>query len=192
MRRAEPKHHKLIIETLAKAFDGNASVNYVVKQGTSREQRIRGLMKYSLSICTAFGEVWLSDDEKACALILLPDKKKTTFQSILWDLELSLSVIGFGRVATILKREAIIKANHPKGKFCYLWFIGVDPENQGKGIGSTLLKSVIERFDQVDRPIYLETSVETNLTWYKKFGFVIFNEVLFSSKLYLLRRPANR
>lgn len=149
-------------------------------------------MEYSLKVCTAFGEVWLSDDEKACALILFPDKKKANWRTIVWDIELAFSVIGISRVVAIMKREALIKINHPKTPFCYLWFIGVDPEHKGKGVGNELLKCVIERFDQADRPIYLETSVETNLPWYKKAGFEIYGELSFSYKLYLLRRPATR
>jgi ribosomal protein S18 acetylase RimI-like enzyme len=192
MKRATTSNYNQIIEILSKAFDENRSVNYVVGQGKNKEQRIRKLMEYSLKVCNAFGEVWLSDDERACALVLFPDKKKTNWRTVLWDITLALSVIGLSRVVTIMKREALIKGNHPKEPFCYLWFIGVDPECHGNGIGSELLKALIERFDQADRPIYLETSVETNLPWYKKAGFEIYGELSFSYKLYLLRRPATR
>ena len=189
MKRAAIKHSKLIVEILSKAFKDNNSVRFVVKQDASRQRRISRLMEYSLKMCTAFGEVWLSDDEKSCALILLPDKKKTTIKTILWDLKLAFSVIGLSRVFSVLKREALVKKDHPKIPFCYLWFIGVEPEHQGKGIGSSLLKSIVERFDLVNRPIYLETSVEANLSWYKHFGFGLFNELAISYKLYMLRRP---
>lgn len=192
MKRTDHIHDKLIVNILSEAFDLNRSVNYVVRQGKNRKKRIRKLVEYSLKVCTAFGEVWLSDDKKACALVLFPDKKKTNWRTMIWDIELALSVIGLSRVVTIMKRETLIKKNHPKEPFCYLWFIGVDPEDQGNGIGSKMLKSLIERFDQADRPIYLETSVETNLSWYKKVGFEVYGELSFSYKLYLLRRPATR
>jgi ribosomal protein S18 acetylase RimI-like enzyme len=189
MIRATHKHREVIIEILTKSFYTNSSVNYVIRQDAKRRERIRGLMEYSLMMCTAFGEVWLSDDEKACSLILLPDRKKITLRTILWDIKLAFYVTSFSNVKKILKRESMIKANHPKEPFCYLWFIGVEPEYQAKGIGSSLLKSIIKRFDEAGRPIYLETSVESNLSWYKKFGFEVFHTLQLSYQLHLLRRP---
>lgn len=187
MKRANDHHKKLVIEVLSKSFDTNPSVNYVVKQGRNRERRIRKLMEYSFNMCLAFGEVWITDDEKGCALVLLPDKKRTSLKTILWDLELAISVIGLNRAGLIIKRESKIKAFHPRSPFCYLWFIGVDPEFQGTGIGSKLLEFTINKYHNDNRPIYLETSVERNLPWYKKFGIEVFHQLQFSYTLHLLR-----
>lgn len=57
----------------------------VVKQDVHRIERIRGLLEYSFDVCNAFGEVWISEDEQACALILLPDKKRTRFRVPYYD-----------------------------------------------------------------------------------------------------------
>lgn len=192
MKQATNEHKELIVSILSKAFDANPSVNYVVKQGSHRQHRIRKLMEYSFNMCLAFGEVWITDDDRGCSLVLLPDKKQTSLKTIYWDIKLAITAIGLSRVGLVLKRESKIKAFHPRSPFCYLWFIGVDPNHQGKGIGSELLKSLIERFDQADRPIYVETSVETNLPWYKGARFEVYGELSFSYKLYLLRRPATR
>src|SRR5215216_1151486 len=99
MRRATVNERQLVIDILKRSFDDNKSVNYVVKQDLKREERIKGLMEYSFDICHAFGDVWLSDDEHASALILYPDKKRTSLKTILWDLKLALSVIGIDRVS---------------------------------------------------------------------------------------------
>jgi ribosomal protein S18 acetylase RimI-like enzyme len=188
MRRATPNQKSLIVDTLTQSFDDNKSVNYVVKQGSTREQRIRGLMDYSFNVCSAFGEVWTSDDEQACALILLPDKKKTTLDAIMWDAKLAFSVIGLDRVGKVLGRESKIKTFHPKEPFSYLWFIGVKPQAQNNGVGSKLLQEIISHSEKNHRPIYLETSVDRNLPWYQKNGFEIFNTLNLSYTLYLLRR----
>jgi len=188
MKRADPSRKSLVIDILTKSFDDNRSVNYVVKQGANRETRIRGLMDYSFDACNAFGDVWISDDAKACALVLYPDKKRTTANAILSDLILASSVIGLSRVPQVLSRESKIKSFHPKIPFTYLWFIGVAPEFQNKGAGSQLLSEVMEKSVADQRPIYLETSVDRNLPWYKKHGFEIFNELDFGYTLYLLRK----
>jgi ribosomal protein S18 acetylase RimI-like enzyme len=188
IRRGTENDKQLVIDILQKAFDDNKSVNYVVRQDDNRLARIRGLMEYSFNICNAFGEVWISEDNQACALILFPDKKRTSFRTLLWDLKLALSVIGIDRVNAVLKRESMIKSNHPKSPIAYLWFIGVNPKLQSKGIGSSFIREVIAECERKKRPIYLETSMERNIPFYKKFGFEIFQSLNLSYTLYQLRR----
>lgn len=89
MRKGIFQDKLLVVDILSKAFDTNRSVNYVVRQDQNRQKRIRRLMSYSFNVCRAFGEVWISDDDQACALILHPDKKKTSLGSILWDIKLA-------------------------------------------------------------------------------------------------------
>lgn len=187
MKRAEVNQKSLVVEILAKSFDDNKSVNYVIKQGPSRQVRVRGLMDYSFNVCQAFGDVWISDDAQACALVLYPDKKRSTLNAILWDAKLALSVIGLGRVGQVLSRESKIKSLHPKEQFSYLWFIGVPPEFQNKGKGGQLLEEIIHESGTQGRPVYLETSVDRNLPWYKKHGFEIFQTLEFTYTLYMLR-----
>jgi ribosomal protein S18 acetylase RimI-like enzyme len=192
MRKAEESEKSLAVDILSDSFESNRSVNYVVKQDANREARIRGLMAYSFDVCRAFGEVWFSEDKQACALILLPDKKRTTLSSIIWDIRLATGVIGIERVAQVLGRESKIKAFHPKEPFAYLWFIGVKPAAQNSGIGSALLDELINKYTNEGRPIYLETSVDRNLPWYRKHGFEIFNTIQLTYPLFLLRRTVQR
>jgi ribosomal protein S18 acetylase RimI-like enzyme len=188
MERARVNDREAVVDVLVKAFDDNKSVNYVVKQDVDRRTRMRGLMEYSFDICNAFGEVWVSEDRNGCALVLFKDKQRTTLSSILLDIKLAIKVIGLSRVKRVLSREAKIKSNHPKTLFAYLWFVGVNPEAQNKRIGSSLLTQLIGRFDSQNRPIYLETSVDRNLSWYQKHGFEIYQTIEQSYTLYLLRR----
>ncbi len=188
MKRDLAHQKTLIVDILSKSFDDNKSVNFVVKQDYIRKERIRRLMEYSFNVCHAFGEVWISDDEQACALILLPDKKKPTLNALLWDAKLALTVIGLNRISSVLGREAKIKSFHPQEPFSYLWFIGVIPELQNKGKGSLLLNDIIQESEQNKRPIYLETSVERNLPWYQNHGFEIFHSIDLTYTLYLLRK----
>lgn len=188
MRRANYSDKSIILDILARSFDDNKSVNYVVKQDQKRCERIRSLMDYSFNVCNAFGEVWISDDQQACALILHPDQKRTSLRTLIWDMKLALAVIGLDRVGAVLKRESMIKTKHPREPFSYLWFIGVNPQRQNKGIGSAFIQDVINECERKKRPIYLETSTEKNLPFYKKFGFEIFHSLDLSYTLYHLRR----
>lgn len=188
MRGATPLDKSLIVQMLAVSFDANKSVNYIAKQDQNRVQRILQLMDCSFDDCYEFGEVWISDDRKACALILFPERKRTSLRSLLRNLKLALFVVGLKRVSKILKREKMISANHPAQPFAYLLFLGVDASVQGKGNGSSLMRELISRYDQEQRPIYLETSMERNLPFYKNLGLEIFQTLELSYTLYQLRR----
>lgn len=177
-----------VLDILCDSFDTNNSVNYVVKQDENRKQRIRNLMAYSFEVCYLFGEILLSDDKKACALILFPEKKKTTLKTILLDLKLAISCVGLTRVLKVLDRDSKIKRFHPKKPIYYLWFIGVSAADQGKGIGRVLLNDIMKESDAMQRPIYLETSMSENISFYTKAGFEVYNELDFGHKLFLIRK----
>lgn len=101
----------LVVNILAKSFETNQSVNYIIRQDEKKLKRVRYLMEYSFEICYLFGDVFLSPDKKACALILYPDKKKTTLKSILLDLKLILNSVGFKNIRKTMAREAKIKVS---------------------------------------------------------------------------------
>ncbi len=188
MKNAEYSDKELVVDILTDSFETNKSVNYIIKQDSKRKNRIRALMDYSFEVCKEFGDVYLSDDKKACALVLFPDKKKTTLKSIQLDLKLILSSVGLSNIKKTLERESLIKKHQPKDTMYYLWFIGVDPKHQNSGIGTTLLNEVIKDSESKKRPIYLETSTMKNLPWYKKFGFDVYNELDLSYKLFFLKK----
>lgn len=187
---ADFSHRKLVLDILTPAFADNKSVNYVVKNDRRKEGRVRALMAYSFDMCYTFGEVWLSDDMQACALLLFAEQQKTSLKTILWDARLAVNSFGLNRIGRVLKRESRIKQHHPASGYVYLWFVGVAPGQQGKGLGSTLMQEVLQKYDTQQLPLYLETSTLRNLPWYEQLGFEIYNELDFSFTLYMLRRES--
>jgi hypothetical protein len=107
MIKATSSDKELIVNILTDSFSQNQSVNYIIKQDKKRVERIRALMDYSFEMCFLFGDIYLSDDKKGCALILNPDKKKTTLQSIYLDSKLVIKCLGFKNLFKAMRREAI-------------------------------------------------------------------------------------
>jgi GNAT superfamily N-acetyltransferase len=188
MIKADKNHKSHVIEILSNSFEDNQSVNYIVKQDSKRKERIRALMDYSFEICYMFGAVYLSDDNKGCALVLYPDQKKFSIKSTLLDVQLLLNAIGLTRAGKAMSRESAIKSNYPNEPIYYLWFLGVFNADQNNGVGSQLLKEIIQDSQKQQKPIYLETSTIKNIPWYQKFGFSIYQELDFGYKLFMLRR----
>ncbi|MGY4383924.1 hypothetical protein ACVWYN_000950 [Pedobacter sp. UYP24] len=188
MIRATSEDKYLVVNILTESFGDNQSVSFIIKHDEKRRQRVKVLMDYSYELCHSFGEVYLSNDKKACALVLYPDKKRTTLKSTLLDIKLIFSCIGIENIGKALSRERKIKHRQHQGPMYYLWFIGVNPRYQNTGIGKKLLDEIIKDSNAMKRPIYLETSTVTNLPWYKKFGFEIYNELDLGYKLFSLKR----
>lgn len=145
-------------------------------------------MEYSYEVCKMFGDVFVSDDRKGCALIVMPEKKKTTLKSIMLDAKFAISCLGLLNIKKAMTRETKIKQVQPDGLLYYLWFIGVDPSCQNKGTGSSLLAEIITEAEKQQRTVCLETSTVKNIPWYQKFGFTIYNEFDFGYRLYCLKR----
>lgn len=188
MRKATKSDKNIVKRILSESFLNNKSVNYIIKQDQKKFERLQALVGYSFEMCSKFGEIFLSSDRNACALILYPDKKKTDLESIGLDVQLIFQSVGLKNISKTLHRESLIKKNQKKYLCSYLWFIGVNPKFQHQGTGSRLLKEVIEHSQKQNRNILLETSTLENLPWYERHGFHVYNELDFGYPLYFLER----
>jgi ribosomal protein S18 acetylase RimI-like enzyme len=61
--------------------------------------------------------------------------------------------------------------HHPHQPHEYLWFLGVVPAAQGRGVGSALITPVLERADEAGYPAYLEATSPRNRALYERHGF---------------------
>ncbi|QEM06202.1 GNAT family N-acetyltransferase [Mucilaginibacter rubeus] len=192
MIKAEVVDKTTVIKVLISSFEDNQSVNFIIRKDEKRARRIQALMDYSYEICSLFGEVWLSDDKNACALILYPQQKRTTLKSIWLDIRLIVQAVGLSGISKALKREEKIKKLQPRENIAYLWFIGVDPEFQHKGIGSKLMKEIIAESNRKHLPVYLETSTLRNIPWYEVLGFHTYNQLELGYTLFFLKREPDK
>lgn len=188
MIKAKSSDKKLVCELLTSSFAENASVNFIISGDANRPRRIAALMIYSFEMCMRFGEVWLSDDKKGCALLLFPQNKRTTIRSVWLDVNLICRAVGLGGIKRVLRRERLVADKRSKEDMGYLWFIGVNPEHQHLGIGSVLFAEIIKRCNELNLPVYLETSVPENIPWYARFGIRVYDEANVGYRLFFLRR----
>lgn len=190
MIKAANTDKSLVLDLLTKSFENNKSVNYLIKQNHKKRARLYELMDYSFEQCQLNGEVYLSEDKKACALLVYPHHKKARIKSLKLDLKLMFNTIGLRSIKKTLRREKLIKSMQPKEEKLYLWFIGVDPKFQHAGIGTQMLKEIQQLAQEANLPLYLETSTVQNLPWYKKHGFTLYQQLDLSYKLHFLKYEA--
>jgi GNAT superfamily N-acetyltransferase len=69
-----------------------------------------------------------------------------------------------------LRGLAYMESKFPETPHWHLPFLGVLPEGQGQGIGSSLMRPILERCDRDGTPAYLEASTARNRALYLRHG----------------------
>lgn len=90
--------------------------------------------------------------------------------------------------------EDLMERHHPKEPHWYLQTLSVAPSAQGSGVGTALIQPGLDRADAESMPCHLETQRESNIPYYRRFGFELTNEISLpdSPPLWLMWRPAAR
>lgn len=88
--------------------------------------------------------------------------------------------------------DRMVRAAHVAHPHVYLWFLGVDPVAQGRGIGRALLARVHEAADEHGVPTYLETGTIDNVAYYSTVGYATLGGLALPSgeQLWRLQREA--
>ncbi|MEH3143067.1 MAG: GNAT family N-acetyltransferase [Mycobacterium kyogaense] len=72
----------------------------------------------------------------------------------------------------------LMKQHHPEEPHWYLAVIGSDPDVRGAGFGQALMASRLDRCDAEGAPAYLESTKESNVPYYLRFGFEVTGELV--------------
>ncbi|TGO61088.1 hypothetical protein BCON_0030g00460 [Botryotinia convoluta] len=99
----------------------------------------------------------------------------TFFRSGLWKLYFKLSVEGrkrfYDEFLPLLHHTINDVMGERNNNFYYLVYLGSKPSARGKGYAKKLIQHMTDRADRENRPTYLESSAEINLSYYRKLGF---------------------
>ena len=104
-----------------------------------------------------------------------PDETQSV--PILTMLSVAPAIFGYSHIYRSIMGANAVEAKHPKYKHYYLAYVGVSPLCQGQGIGSALIKPVLQKADEEGIPCYLETGSPDNLPFYQKYGFKVTKQI---------------
>jgi GNAT superfamily N-acetyltransferase len=76
----------------------------------------------------------------------------------------------------LLQGFAQLETMHPSTPHWYLFFIGIDAERRGHGLGARLMAPVLQTADGDGMPCYLETPFPQTLPFYCKLGYEVVGE----------------
>ena len=178
-RRAGIEDVPDLVEVLARAFDDDPVPNFLFRGDRRRRRGLRRFFSIQLRhMYLSDGEVWTTDDVAGAALWAPPTKSRPGLGELLHLVPVLPDLAGLGRnFGAAMRLLQSVDRARPHDEHWYLATLGTDPPRQGQGVGSALLRGVLERADAEGIPAYLESSKERNLPFYRRHGFEVTGEI---------------
>jgi ribosomal protein S18 acetylase RimI-like enzyme len=194
VRPATRNDREAIVRALCRAFDDDPVARYLLRQDGRRSKAYFDLFDVAFDrLCIQHGETWIAGDGDGAALWTPPGK--WSMAPALTQLHRLVRCVGLRRVPFVLSVLDKVSKGHPEAPHYYLFAIGVQPSQQGRGIGSTLLKATLSRVDAEGAHAYLEASTEANSRLYARHGFETLERIQLGSDgppMWLMWREAKR
>ena len=162
--------------TLERAFSTDPMFAWIFPDTATRPPALRRFLRVPLEYGLRSGRVTASDDAKAVAVWIPPGPGVTVGRMVRAGFLAVPFRIGFRPFAKFVGANGTMEKLHKKyvpEPHWYLMVVGVDPDLQGRGLGSSLVKEGLARADQASCPCYLETSEPRNVAFYERLGFVV-------------------
>lgn len=177
VRKANGADVPALAQVLARAFDDDPMANWFVAQDGRRAERLEHMHRVELErISLPHNEVYTTDGLHGAALWAPPGQWKMGVIQQVRLMPAMMKSVTLRRAPKVLSGVTAIEKKHPAKPHWYLFVLGTDTPHQGKGIGSALLRPVLERCDRDGVPAYLESSKEKNLPLYERNGFRVTGE----------------
>jgi GNAT superfamily N-acetyltransferase len=120
-----------------------------------------------------FGDVYTTEGDTgllAGVALWLP---MTTMLPAPLDYERRIKEIAGDAYDRVCQLDAALDTEHPTGGHHYLAYLAVRPDQQGQGLGSTLLRRHHRRLDAAGLPAYLEANDPRNRDLYLRHGYQV-------------------
>jgi ribosomal protein S18 acetylase RimI-like enzyme len=164
-------------EVLARAFHDDPGGIWMFPDAARRTALLeRFFALYIRTIALAHDTCLVTGDLDGAALWKPPGAWKVPPLTSLRILPATTKMFG-RRLSTFIRGAAEMEKAHPREPHAYLPFIGVAPERQNHGVGSSLLVPVLRSCDEAGIGAYLEATSETNARLYERHGFEIVREL---------------
>jgi GNAT superfamily N-acetyltransferase len=162
---------------LARAFQDDPVTRWVYASDRRRPLWATRFFAWQLRRLLPQDVTWTTaEGDAGAALWALPGRWREDARDTLSLLRLTLPGV-LPRLPRILRGLGQVEVRHPVERHMYLAVLGVDPEHQGNGVGSTLIRPGLELCDRERLPAYLETGKEANLAFYGRHGFHVLDRL---------------
>ncbi|MFW9793584.1 MAG: GNAT family N-acetyltransferase [Candidatus Thorarchaeota archaeon] len=172
------KEFEKAIGVLIRAFWDDPLLAHFFPHENKRKRFLVAFFEYRLKQGQRCGKVYLtSPDVEGVAIWKYHDKLDTS----LWT-DIRCGGLKMYRIAGLSLMRRLIEINdfvferrneYATLPYIHLGSFAVDPEMQGKGYGSRLIRPMLAHLDDMKCHCYLETQTESHVSLYEHFGFEV-------------------
>ena len=163
--------------SLAQAFFDDPLMMFMEPDDTKRLKFGQWFMTKGVELGRRWGAVYTNPDATGAAVWLTPGNTTISTWRVIrvgfMMLPFKVGFSGFNRFNALDSTTAKIHKEHMPGPHWYLLMLGVTPDLQGTGIGSSLIESGASQATEAGLPCYLETMTESNVEYYAKRNFEV-------------------
>lgn len=176
MRPAIAAEIPQLVGLCVRAFDDDPVARFMFPGPARRRRGLRAFFTTQLKRqYLPLGHVSTTSDTGGVAIWGPPDRVRHGFRE-LFELLPSAPFLTSTHTHRALRLLFEVDGRHPREPHWYLATLGTEPDRQGKGIGSALLRQKLVEVDESGMPAYLESSKERNVSLYARFGFEVVEE----------------
>lgn len=174
MRLARKEDIPFLAHVLAKAFYDDPVYQWFFPDEQSRIRKCECLFALFLRNLVPQGAVFTTSRREGVALWIHTEHQPSWIKRWCESLKI-LSILGANIWCGIVWWHKV-ELKHPPQIEWELFLIGVDPNHQGKGIGSKLMQPVLHQCTLDQYSIYLDTGNPNNVSFYQHKGFKVIRD----------------
>jgi len=172
IRAARGDELEAVVGLIARAFAAEPFMNWVAGGDPARLRHFAALTVHR--IAAPAGDLLVDAELTTAALVLPPGAAELAPRDQLRRVPGLARSSGVRRLPTVLRGLTRLQRAHPREPHGTLLALGVEPERQGQGRGSAMLRALAARSAA---PLYLETCSQRNVALCERHGYVVTREV---------------
>jgi GNAT superfamily N-acetyltransferase len=176
IRRAVGDDGRALVETLVAAFHDDPVMAWMVPGPERRPAILEALFEVIVDAHQPLDGLYVTEPEPVATAVWVPPGCQPTGDTA-EQLVGRLVAAADEYADRLLEALELMEEQHPVEEHEYLFFLATLPEWQSRGLGSALMREVLDHCDRNRTPAYLEATSLDSRRLYLRHGFEVTGEI---------------
>jgi GNAT superfamily N-acetyltransferase len=177
VRRATGADLPAVVETLTAAFFDDPFFVWRCPDPRRRRQLLPPFFEITVDLNHPHDEIYTADPVPAAAAVWIPPGRQPVGEAA-EEMLAAYTEAAEETAERLLTALTLIDEVRPTQPHAYLFLLGTRPQWQNQGLGSALLRQVLESCDRNGIPSYLNASSAASQRLYQRHGFEVTGEIV--------------